>query len=190
MSPAMIVLAGSSVVGATLRAKTRLPPFFGVPDAELVLLETDDDADEEELPLLDDPPHAASTALRPNAAAPPWPPRISRSRRVSSLSRYGMSGSFRSESAREKSRIIEHNCSGSKLVSIAGSAEMPKPAYMIKTIKFVVLARGQELDRRSEHSLLPLRPERRVADPAGVVEVRQPRGAAPSDLRRTPDPSK
>ena len=118
MSPAMIVLAGSSVVGATLRANTRFPPFFGVPDAELLLLETDDD--EEELPLLDDPPHAASRALRPNTAAPPWPPRISRSRRVSSLSRYGMSGSFRSESAQEKSGIIGHNRSGSKLVSIAG----------------------------------------------------------------------
>ena len=69
MSPAMIVLAGSSVVGATLRANTTSPPFLGVPDAELVLLDAD-----EELPPLEDPPHAASTALRPNAAAPPWPP--------------------------------------------------------------------------------------------------------------------
>src|ERR1700760_4553038 len=138
MSPAMIVLAGSSVVGATLRAKTRSPPFFGVPDAELALLETDDEL----LPPLDEPPQAASSALRPNTAAPPWPPRISRSRRDISLSRYGMSASFRSDSAREKCGIIRHSRAGSKSVSIVvPDRAWRSRTYMINSIKFVELVR-------------------------------------------------
>ena len=91
MSPAMIVFAGSSVVGATLRANTRLPPFFGVPAAAVV-----EPLAALELPELDDP-QAASTVPRPSTTAPPWPPRISRSRRVTALGRSVIGVRFRSK---------------------------------------------------------------------------------------------
>ena len=45
---------------------------------------------------LDEPPHAASNALRPIAAAPPWPPRISRSRRFRTMERSVIGARFRS----------------------------------------------------------------------------------------------
>src|ERR1700733_7949010 len=75
----MIEFAGSSCVGATLRANVRVPPVFGVPAAAAVLVVPD--AVPVLLELLLDEPHAAS--IGPSAAsADPLAPFTSNLRRV------------------------------------------------------------------------------------------------------------